>query len=325
MGGSKQTQTTHAKSEPWAPAQPLLNNILGDATQLGDNTALFTPDYSAQTQDSIARLGQIASSANPAQAAFQNLATGTGQGFDTGNSALIATANGDYLNGNPYLDSVLTTARQRAADQINQQFSAAGRYGPNASNTGVLADRLGAIETQGRLENYNTERQNQLNAAGLLQNAGLRSGEFAGAADNANIQRANLGLTAGQLQDQMTNSIKQAPLNATQWQAGLGVPIAGLGGTQDSTTTSKQSSNIPGMIAGGLMTGLGIATGNPSMAFGGLGGMGGGGLIPMNGSSGYGTGQPFFGLGSLFGGGATTVPGTAANGGWSTTTIPYNG
>lgn len=302
MGKNKQTQTTHAQNNPWDPAQPLLNNILGDATRIGDDMSVFTPTYSDATRSGIDRMSQIGGSANPAEAAYSNLAAGTGQGFGVSNSSLIGTARGDYLNSNPYLDSVLSTARQKAADSINRQFSGAGRYG-SGSHAGVLADRLGAIETDARMQNYNTERQNQLNASGLLQSAGLRSGEFAGAADNANIQRAQTLLSAGSLRDQMDAAIRQAPMAATQWQAGLGIPIAGLGGTQDSTSVSKTSSNPLGMITGGLMTGLGLLTGSPQALMGGLGSLGGG-LMPSGGGN-YqmsGSGQPFFGLGSLFGG-----------------------
>lgn len=296
MSGSKKTETTNATKDPWAPATPLLNDILSQTQALGGDVSNFTPTYSANTQAGVQGIANVANSGLASQGANQTLAAGTLGSYGTGLDQLTQTANGGMLMGNPYLDQVLSTARQRAADQINGQFSAAGRYGPNASHTGTLADRLGAIETDARMQNYNAERGHQLNAANILHSAGLNAGNFAGALDGSNLQQQQLLLQAGGLQDQMDASIRQAPMAATQWQAGLGVPIAGLGGQQNSTTTTSTPANVPGMIAGGAMAGLGLMTGNPMMMMNGLGsatgaGFGGGGASPMAGA-----GKPFFGL-----------------------------
>lgn len=299
MPGSKKTETTQATKDPWAPAQPLLNDILGQARSLGGDVSNFTPTYSDATRQGVQGVADVANAGLASQGANQHLATGTGQSYDAGLAQLMQTANGGMLGGgggNPYLDQVLSTARQRAADAVNAQFSGAGRYGSGA-HTAVLGDRLGALEMEARMNNYNTERQNQLGAANTLHSAGLNQGQFAGALDNANLQQQQLLLQSGGLQDQMDAAVRQAPLQATQWQAGLGVPIAGLGGQTNGTTTTTTPANIPGMIAGGAMAGLGLATGNPMMMMGGLGsatgaGFGGGsGQQPMAGS-----GQPFFGL-----------------------------
>lgn len=267
MSGSKKTETTQATRDPWAPAQPLLNDVLGQARTLGNDVSNFTPTYSDATRAGVAGLQGVAGNPLAAEGANRTLADGTLGGYGAGRDQLMRTASGQMLGqgGNPYLDQVLQTARQRAADSVNGQFSGAGRYGSGA-HTGVLADRLGAIETDARMKDYNTERANQLAAANTLHSTGLQAGQFAGATDAAALQRQQIMLQAGGLQDQMDASIRQAPMQAAQWMAGLGTPIAGLGGTQNSTSTSTTPANVGGMIGGGLMAGLGLMTGNPMMA-----------------------------------------------------------
>lgn len=277
MGGSKNTQQTQTKSDPWEPAQPILKDILGNVSDLGKQNEIFKPVVGDTTMQAVA--AAKAQAAQPSQSAgvYRDLASGAGLGYQTGAGALRDTASGGMLGANPYLDRALGTATQRAAEQVNSQFSGAGRYGSGA-HTGVLADRLGSIETNARVDNYNAERQNQLNAANLLTQQGLNAGSLAGASEAADAGKVNQLLQAGQMQDTMDTAIQTAPLNATQWMAGLGIPIAGLGGTSNSTTTTRQSPNVAGMIGSGLMTGLGLMTGNPT-ALGGLGGMFGGSMF----------------------------------------------
>lgn len=323
MGGSKQTQTTSSEKNPWAPAQPLLNDILSKAQSYGNDASMFTPTFSTATKAGVAGIQALGGQPLAAEGAFKRLADGTSQSYDAGLSTLMGTAQGQYLNGaNPHLDGVLATARRNAADSVNAQFSGAGRYGSGA-HTGVLSDKLGAIETQARYDDYNKERTRQLEASGLLHSAGLQQGQYASGADQAQAARNQFLLQGGALEDQMSTAERTAPLQATQWQAGLGLPIAGLGGTSNSTSTTQTPANVGGMIGSGLMTGLGVMTGNPMMALSGLGGMGsafggGAGASPAAGMGGGGGGM--FSPGPVF-----SQPGTAANGGWSTTATPTSG
>lgn len=286
MGGSKQTQTTDQKTtgttagtatgtrDPWAQSQPLLNDVLTNARMYGGDTSMFTPTFGQNTQDAAAGIAQLGRNPLAQQGVLQGLIGGTQQGYTTGNNTLMQTASGGMLGANPYLDQVLATSGQRAADMVNSQFAGAGRYGSGA-HTGVLADRLGAIETNARMGNYDTERSRQLNAAGLLSGQGLQGAQLSGQLDQANVQQQQLLAQGGAMQDAMANAQKQAPIAATNWMAGLGTPIAQLGGTTSQETSGTQSgttngttvtqtpANIPGMIGGGIMSGLGLMAGNP--------------------------------------------------------------
>lgn len=321
MGGSRQTQTTDARHDPWAPAQPVLQDVLNNAQKYGNDPSRFEQTFGQNTRDAAAGMANLGRNPLAQQGALGGLIDGTKAGYGVANQQLMDTASGGMLGGNPYLDKVLATSSQRAADTVNQQFAGVGRHGSGA-HTGVLGDRLGAIETNARMQNYNTERGNQLNAAGILNANGQNIGQYAGQLDGANIQQQQLLAQGGAMQDQFDNAKRTAPLAATQWQAGLATPIAGLGGTNSSTQTTATPANKGGMIAGAAMAGLGAATGNPMMMMNGvssgLGAASGGPMsMPVGGGGGQ-SGTPFFGA---FGRPAQSVysdPGTASNGGWST-------
>lgn len=93
---------------------------------------------------------------------------------------------GKYLDpsSNPGLSGLLARTRADVANDVNSQFSMAGRYGSGA-HTGVLTDHLADAENKVLYGNYQAERANQQAAAGapidaqssslaqLLQTAGV--------------------------------------------------------------------------------------------------------------------------------------------------------
>lgn len=292
MSGSTQTKTETATKNPWAPAQGNLNDILSAGRSYMNDPNQYTPTFSGNTRDAAGMLGDLGRGQNTQQQVLPGLVNSATGGFGDAMSTLRQTASGSMLGqGNPYLDSVLATSRQRAADQINQQFAGAGRYGPNASNTGVLADRLGAIETNARMQNYDSERARQLNAAGLLGQYGMQGAGLAGQLDTANQNQIGLIGASGAAQDAMDNATRTAGISAAERAAGLTVPIAGLGGTQDSQSTTKTPTNWAGLAAGLGGAALGAMTGNPmgglGTAMSGLGGFFSNSGTGTNGLTGY--------------------------------------
>lgn len=270
MPGSKKTTTQTQESNPWSPAQPVLQDILSQAQGLAGNTSAFTPTYANQI-GALSRFGQQPSMTAGAAAP---IVAGSRQGYGQGLSELMATAGGQRMTGNPYLDQALSNASRRTADQVNAQFSGAGRYGSGA-HTGVLTDRLGELETSARMGQYNTERQNQLGAANTLLSGGYQGVSAAGAADQAQAQRAQAMIQAGQLQDEQANAANRAPMTALDWLRGNATQIGAMGGQSSGTTTQTTPADKLGMaISAAQMIG-GVATGNPMMALGGLGGLGG--------------------------------------------------
>lgn len=275
MGGSSKTETTNQTRNPWEPAQPGLNDILSKAQQYGNDASMWTPTYSANTTGGVTALGQLGQSASFGGDTTRAVVGQTTQGGQVGQNQLQKTANGDYLNANSYLDPVIQRSLEDTANMVNSQFSGMGRYG-SAAQTDALTRQLGGIEMNARLQNYGAERGYQNQAANTLQSASLQGAQIAPNADAADAQRVAQQMAAGQYQDQMDAAIRQAPIQATNWQAGITDPIAALGGTMNGTTTTSQSPNIASMLLGGAMMAGGAMTGSPGMAMSGLGQLGGG-------------------------------------------------
>lgn len=317
---------------PWAPSEGLLTDILGQARSVGGNVSNFTPSVSEDTTRSIEMMRAIAGQPMASTAALGTVVDGSQRGYGAGLGALMDTATGRGFE-NPALDRALGIAGQRTADGVNRQFSAAGRYGSEA-HTQALADRLGEIETTARVGAYDRERQNQLAAANQLAGQGFQGAQAATTLDQSRLLPAQIMGQAGSAQDAISNAQREAPMRAAEWQARIGLPLAGVGqtssGTQSGSSSTASNANATASssqvgsgrntsntqsttdmttvrpsdpLAMGLglgMAGLGAITGNPGMMMGGLGG----------------SGNPLFGM---FGNQVYGQPGTAANGGWSTT------
>lgn len=284
---------TKQEQSPWAPAQGNLNTVLSNSASLAGNLGNFTPNYSNSTMAGIQGL-ETAANAGPGAAsqALGQIVPGSTEGFNTGMGQLSSVANGSFLNSNPYLDSALNAGRDAITNKVNSTFAGAGRYG-SAAHTDTLTRGLGDLESQARMGQYNQERTAQDNAARTLYGGGFQGGALSGQLDSANLQPAQLNLQAGALRDQQSAATQQAPLNATQWLAQMTNPIAGMGGSTNQTQTQQQQNNPLTQWLGVGQMGLGLLTGNP-----------------VSGAQ---------GLLSMFGGNrGTTIPGTAANGGWTT-------
>lgn len=298
--GSKTTETTSMKTDPYAPAQPLLGTVLKRSGELGGDPNNFKTLFGEDTNASVDMMRERSMGPNLGYGAMSNVVQGSGEGYDTGLGALMQTARGDMSRANPAFEEALRNASDGTANTVNQQFSAAGRYGSGA-HTGALADRIGKLQTSARADQYNNDVQRQLTAAGQLTGQGFQGASMAPMADQASLFNANLRGQVGTQEDMMANSARMAPMQAVDWMKGSAVPIAGLGGTSDGTKTTFTPANTAGMIAGAGMAGLGLATGNPMMMMGGLGGMGGGSMGGSMGGGGggqtpmYGSGKPFFG------------------------------
>src|SRR3990167_7448210 len=87
-----------------------------------------------------------------------------------GGGYLQDTIGGNYLNSNPYLDSMYDKAAGKVSAGVNSLFSKGGRFGSGA-HQGVLGDTLSGLATDIYGGNYAAERTNQ-------QNAALSSGTF---------------------------------------------------------------------------------------------------------------------------------------------------
>lgn len=246
------TQQQSSERNPFAPAVPLLENAANQALQYG-NAETFAPNYSADTMAGLDRLSALSQSPNNLQSVLPDQISGAQSALGQGLGQLQATAGGDYLDGNPYLMSVLDRGADRVQDRVNRSMSGLGRYGSGA-HTGILSRNLGDYYNSALMNNYNTERGYQVNAGNNLLNYGSQTPQLAGMLDQANQGQANLQLTTGQMQDQMDQDERMAGINAANYLAGIGGQIGGMGGTTtgESKTQQRTPMNIPGMVASGV-------------------------------------------------------------------------
>lgn len=213
-GGGK---TTVQKSDPWSGQQPFLRDIYNSAQSLYRyNQPEYFPGqtYVGPSDQTQAGLGMMQDRAmgSPVESTMQDYIMGSltnpgGQGtqdFLSGvmgsqptfgqsqgmvggmgnvpSQALTATASGDFLNSNPYLDNMFSNASRAVTEQfndavlpgLNATFAGAGGSGSQIQRelamdaAGELGDSLSGMAANIYGNNYQTERGRQLQAAGQL-------------------------------------------------------------------------------------------------------------------------------------------------------------
>jgi len=167
--------------------------------------------------------GAVKSAYGTAQANLPSLMAGVNSANDYYKTQL----SGANLNGNPYTDAILKTTNEGVTNDVNSQFSAAGRYG-SGMHAGILATKLADADNALRYSNYAAERGYQDKAAaGLLSGTGVAAAlPQASAGSYADQVRALLGgynTTTG-------TSTGTTTQGSSLMQGLLGVAGAGLGG-----------------------------------------------------------------------------------------------
>lgn len=247
-GGGKTTKTTQSTA-PWAGVQPYITDYLGKAQNqantpfqynAGDQIAGFSPEQqyglSAQTQRAI--------QGSPVNAAAQNNITNT--------------LNGSYLSpdSNPWLKANVNQALDDVTGRINSQFSNANFGG--SANQELLARNLGSTAAGMYGQNYSSERNNQLQAAGMAPTLANTDYQDISALQNVGQQRQGLAQNYLDQANGLYNNFVQYPQTQLD-NYGNAVRI-GMGGGSTTTGTSpnpNQSSalaNIAGIasIAGAV-------------------------------------------------------------------------
>jgi hypothetical protein len=181
------------------------------------------------------------------------------EGLTTAKSILGDTATGKYLDPstNPYLSFYANKALEQSLPTYNTSAINAGRYGSNAYYSGKN-DLEGEIMNQIYGGAYNTERQNQLNAAQLLPsiyemdyNDAAKLLDAGNTAYQAKQQAALAPWQQAQLyQGLLGNNYPSAP-------AGYGTN-ANNSGQLASTFGGQGSTNTASNVLGGAAAGYGL-------------------------------------------------------------------
>lgn len=272
---SKQKSTT--KSDPWAPAQPGLKNTLETANDWQTNYAdrpMFqgsgVQGFDPSQTQALDRIDQRATEGSPL--------------VDQSKDYTSRVMSGEYLDaGNPHFDRVSEAVTRGVMPGVNATFGMAGRTASPAGHQYSLTKALGDSMAPIAFQNYENERGRQQQASQFAPQ--LAHEDYY----DLDRQFAAGAARQGQGQAELTDEISRyyqdqyRPLTAAQEASQLQNPIAGMGGT--SQTTQQTSANPLTSILGGAMMASGAA--NP-MAGGAAAMMGGGAQAPAAG------GQPQF-------------------------------
>ena len=140
-GGSSSGGTQVVQNEPYAPAQPALNQIISDASAIYGQG----PQYVAPTQQQLQGLA--------AQENIANLA----------NTEIANTISGQYSN--PFLSPLIADVASSAYTNVAQQFSGAGRTPGSPMSQQQVVSQLGRQALPLAFQAYNAERNRQLQTA----------------------------------------------------------------------------------------------------------------------------------------------------------------
>lgn len=239
MGGSSSTTTQRA--DPWAPAQPFIQQGLADAGKLYDAGGFNIAPYE----------GSMVAGYDPMRAAADAAAPGVAQG------ALGAAGQG--LNAvsqffNPMQQSsVFGNVVQNTVDQIMPQINSAFA-GSGMTGSSLHAQNLSKGVSAGVADvldrNYQAGANRALTAAGMVP--GMNEAAY-GAVDFLNTQGANRQsynqdvINADVMRDQQQ---KTAAMNAIQDYMALVSGVGSAFGVQSST--QRQSPGMMGMLGLGL-------------------------------------------------------------------------
>ena len=278
MGGkssAESTQTTKSVTDPWAPAQPVLTDILGklrpmvnDVGLTGAETGAFNNlSQSAQQGNQFApQINDFAGNLMQGGGASDQAGRVTGA-YNNLNTQLSPYANGSMIGNNPALKAQLDTIMSDVGNSINGQFAAAGRdfSGANqqAYGRGVAQGIAPVLAAQ-----YNTDVGRQFDAANAIYGAGNNTATTLTGMNQQGLNNRLQGVTTAQSAmdaknygDNMTLNLEAAkrsiPAEALGLLAQIGIPIANLGQTFNGTQQSNSSQTMSGAqqfatIAGGI-------------------------------------------------------------------------
>jgi len=276
MGGeSKSSQTQSSVTEPWKQAQPALQGILSQLQGNLNNTGLTSNENSAL--DTLTKNAGTASQFAPQITGLAStLLNGGGATDQAGNvnanyqryvdqtNPLASNTNYDPRS-TPGFSDALNAQIADITNNTNGTFAAAGR-----DFSGANSQTLGRGIAQGIAPTiaaqYNQNVQNQQGAAGNLYNAGNTNAGILSGMQQQDLTNRGQGVSAASAANDAQNAGANAtlaaeaarrgiPVQALGLLAQIGIPIAGLGGTSNGTSTGTQQMSGAqqfATIAGGI-------------------------------------------------------------------------
>lgn len=279
-GGSTTTQNQSGTTAPYAPAQPLLQNIAATLQSMPTSvtpqqtSALNTlnaatsnlPNYTPQASNVASN--EFNYNTNPQQNIETNALTGI-------NTTLSPYLSSSYLNPTttPGLSTQLQGVGNTISNQINDQFAAAGRD-LSPGNTTALAYGLEQGEAPILTNQYNANVAAQEGAASTAFGAantaagGLTTQQLAQMGINTGglttaQQIPGVATAPGSAALSAANTTAEQPYQNLGWLSSLAYPLGALGGQSTQQGTTTQQNSLLSTILGGTLGGLGLLGSNP--------------------------------------------------------------
>jgi len=224
-GGGQSTQVN-----PYAPAQPALNQIISEAGNLYGQ-GVSASGYVAPTSQTTAGIANAEALAKAS------------------NTQIADTLSGKYLN--PFLSPMLQGSANEIATAINSEFSAAGRTPGSGMNQQQILAGITDAAMPLAFDQFERERQRQLGIASAAPSLTQVGGQL----ENLERQKNLAPLQSLQNYSSIVSPIasgfpvQQSQTNPNRVTQGLGGALIGnmIGGSQYG---------IPGAVLGGLLGGF---------------------------------------------------------------------
>ena len=232
FGGGSSGGGTQAQVNPYAPAQPALNQIISEAGSIY-NQGVGAAGYVAPTTQTTQGIAQQELMANAA------------------NTQLSNTLAGNYLN--PFLSPMLQGSANQIATAVNSEFSGAGRTPGSAMNQQQILSGITQEALPYAFDQYERERQRQLGIASAAPSLTQVGGQL------ENIQRQqNLApFQSLQQYSSLVNPIASGfPVQQGQTQTNPNRVTQGLGGAMVGNMLGGSEYGTQGAIIGALLGGL---------------------------------------------------------------------
>lgn len=267
--GASQTQTQTQKSDPWGPAKPYLQSILGQANTLHNQGGQYYPfsttvPFSPETSQSLSGMENYANNGSQLFGQSKDALSGvlTGNTSNPALSGLYQTAAGNSDFGKQLFDSL----KGDVTNSVNDQFSLSGRTGSPAQ-VDEMTKQLGNLATNvyGQERGYQQNAQNTL-AQMINSGMGQASNVWQQGADPlkmlGQVGQAYEGQAGNQLQDLMGrwDYGQNAGWDSLSKLAGIVGPISGAGGTSSGTGTTTNNPAQPSVLKQGLSVASTIAS-----------------------------------------------------------------
>ena len=228
--GGGQVQTTSV--QPYAAAQPALNQIISEAGQLygqGVGAAVYVAP-SAQTTQGLAAQEVMAGAAN---------------------QQLADTLSGKYLN--PFLSPMLQGSANEIATAVNQEFTGAGRTPGSGMNQQQILAGITDAAMPYAFDQYERERQRQLGIA----SAAPSLTQVGSALENIERQKNMAPFAALQQYGSLVSPIASGfPVQSGATQINPNRITQGLGGAMIGNMIGGSAFGMPATLIGGLLGGL---------------------------------------------------------------------